>query len=197
MDRSITSVDQYFDNADSWQAELRALRAIMLDTALTEELKWSQPCYTFGSGNVLILHNFKDAATIGFFRGALMKDPEGLLIQPGENSRSGKMMKFASVTDISEKEPIIRSYVAEAIQLVRDGVKVDFSATRADIEYPQELVDRMDGDSTFAEAWEALTPGRKRGYLVHFTGAKQSATRASRIEKFVPKILQGKGWQDR
>lgn len=179
----------------TWQEELKQLRLILSETSLNEELKWSNPCYTYNGKNVLMMACFKDFATIAFFKGALLKDPEQLLEFPGENSQSSKRFRFTSVEQIIELEPVIKQYVEEAIEIEKSGKKVDTSKNK-EMEYPEELVTKFEEDSRLEEAFEALTPGRKRGYILYFTGAKQSATRTNRIEKYAPKIMSGKGFHD-
>ena len=195
MKNSDPKVEAFYDKADAWREELLALYAILADTDLDVEWKWNQPVYTAHGGNIATMWGFKEACTLGFFKGVLLKDPEGLLEAPGENSRSSRVLKFRSVAEIEAKEALIRAYVAEAIANEEAGLKVDFP--KDDLDYPAELVDRLDADPDFRAAFEALTPGRQRGWVLHFSGAKQSATRTSRIEKAAPKILAGKGMQDR
>lgn len=188
-------VEAFFAEDGRWRDELAALRAILTDGPLDETFKWSSPVYTAHGGNVAIVWGFKDYCGLGFFKGALLTDPEGVLVQQGENSRSARVMKFQSVGEIAEREDIIRSYVAEAAENEKAGLKLDLP--KDDLDYPPELVDRLDGDPDFRTAFEALTPGRRRGWVLHFSGAKQAATRAARIDKAAPKILAGKGMQDR
>lgn len=176
--------------------ELKALRAILLRTELTEELKWSQPCYTYDGANVLLLTTFKDRCVLSFLKGSLMKDPAEILEKPGEHSRAGRFIRFTSLARVEELESVIFDYVTEAIEIEKAGLKVDFEKGR-DIDYPEELQEMFDEDPPFEDAFDALTPGRRRGYLIHFTGAKQSKTRSSRIEKSKPKIFEGKGFHDR
>lgn len=188
-------IDAFFDEADAWRDELLALRTILAETDLDVEWKWNQPVYTAHGSNIATMWGFKEACTLGFFKGVLLKDPEGLLEAPGENSRSSRVLKFRSVAEIEANHAVIRAFVAEAIANEKAGLKVDFP--KDDLEYPEELVDRLDGDTDFRTAFEALTPGRRRGWVLHFSGAKHSATRASRIDKAAPKILAGKGWNGR
>lgn len=187
--------DEFFSRLTDWRDELLALRAILLDTPLTEEFKWSSPVYTFGGGNVAIVWGFKDRATLGFFKGVLLTDPEGVLQAPGDNSRSSRIMNFTDPGQIAGARDTIRRYVHEAIENEKSGLKVDFP--KDDLDYPEELIDRLDREPAFRAAFEALTPGRRRGWVLHFAGAKQPATRVSRIGKAAPRILAGKGMQDR
>lgn len=179
-----------------WQAELREVRRILLDTELTEELKWGFPCYTFQGGNVVILSSFKDNCTLSFFKGVLLQDSERILVQPGENSQAGRVIRFTSVDEILALEAVLKAYVAEAIEVEKAGLKVEYQDTSA-FEFPDELLKMFADDPAFAAAFEALTPGRQRGYLLHFSSAKQSQTRVRRIEKYMPRIFEGKGLHDR
>lgn len=189
-------LDPFFDKAKHWPDELRAVRAIVLEFPFEEELKWRQPCYTFDGANVVILHEMKSCCGLGFLKGALIDDPAGVLVAPGENSQASRQMRFQSVEEVAAKADLLRDILRRAIEVQKAGLRVDFKA-RHDLDYPEELIDRMEADAGFAEAFEALTPGRKRGYVLHFAGAKQSATRVRRIEKQMPRILDGKGMHDR
>ncbi|MDI6838592.1 MAG: YdeI/OmpD-associated family protein [Rhizobiaceae bacterium] len=188
-------IDAFFSEAKTWPEELRALRAILLDCGLTEEFKWRGPCYTYDGGNVAVIWGFKENAALGFFKGVLLKDPEGLLVAPGDNSRAVRMFRFTGLSQIEAMETTIRSYVREAIELEKAGAKVDLP--KDDIVYPEELLAALEEDPELHEAFEALTPGRKRGYALHFAQPKQSSTRVSRIEKSRDRILAGKGLQER
>ena len=179
----------------SWQAELKRLREIVLDCGLTEELKWSVPCYTHNGKNVFILSAFVDYCAISFFKGALLKDPQELLVKPGENSQAARYLKFTSLLQINEQETVIRAFIKEAIAIEKAGLKVQFKKEPEPI--PEEFQVFLDGDPHLKQAFESLTPGRKRGYILHFTQPKQSKTRVSRIEKCIPKILAGLGFHDR
>lgn len=180
---------------NNWRKELKILRSILLDTELTETLKWSNPCYTFNDINILMLGALKEYAVISFFKGVLLKDPEKLLISPGQNSQSDRRLIFTSVDQVSERLMIIKNYVSEAIENEKAGLKVVFKKNPEPI--PPELQDKLDQDVLFRQAFENLTPGRQRGYILHFSQPKQSKTRLSRIDKCTPKILQGKGFHDR
>ena len=189
-------VDGYFSRAKKWQEELARLRVLLLDSPLTEELKWYQPCYTLQGKNVLIIHGLKDACALAFLKGALMEDEHGLLTKPGENTQSGRWMKFSSVQEVVGREAIVRAYVQEAVDIERAGREVVMKTT-ADYAVPEELQRKLDTSPNLRHAFEALTPGRQRGYLLHFATPKQSKTRAARIEKWTPQILNGKGIHDR
>ena len=195
MDDAQGTIDDFFEKADRWPAELAALRTILLDIGLAEVWKWRSPVYTLDGGNVAILWGFKDNAALGFFKGVLLQDRQKLLVAPGENSRSTRLFKFNSLQQIVAMEDAIRAYVAEAIELERTGAKADLP--KDDIVYPDELVAKLDDDLELSEAFQALTPGRRRGYALYFGQPKQSSTRTGRIEKFRDRILAGKGLHDR
>jgi uncharacterized protein YdeI (YjbR/CyaY-like superfamily) len=178
-----------------WIGPIEAVRAILLELPLNEEMKWGSPCYSHGGGNIVILSALKDGATLGFFKGALLADPHGLLVKAGENSQAARYMRFTSVKEVVAAAAAIRGYVLEAIGNEAAGLKVASKPVTED-DYPEELHAVFEDDALLKAAFEALTPGRRRGFLIHFKGAKQSATRLSRIEKAVPLILQGKGMHD-
>lgn len=179
----------------SWTEELKQLRAVVLDTALTEERKWGVPCYTFDGNNVATVSAYKDNATLSFFKGSLLKDPNGVLIQPGANSQAARVIRFTDVESIAEMEPIIKACIAEAIEVEKAGLSVEFKKT-SEFDVPVEFQEKLDESPEFKAAFEALTPGRQRGYLLYFAGAKQSKTRTSRVEKYRQKILDGQGFHD-
>jgi uncharacterized protein YdeI (YjbR/CyaY-like superfamily) len=188
-------VDAYFSNTEKWREELETLRRILLDCPVTEEFKWLSPCYTFQKGNLVTIAGFKEYCVLSFFKGVLLKDTEGILVAPGENSRSVRMVKFTSVPEIVEMEAVLKDYVHEAIEVEKAGQKVDFR--KDDLVLPRELISKLDENPDLTAAFEALTPGRQRGYTLYFSQPKQSKTRLSRIEKYVPRILEGKGLHDR
>ena len=179
-----------------WSEELIRLRRIVSECGLTEELKWKQPCYTFDGSNVLLMTAFREYAAVAFFKGSLLKDPHKLLVAPGENSQAVRQLRFTDVDDILKKEDIIKSYILQAIEVGKAGLKVEFK-NKNEVDYPDELVHKMYEDPVFKVAFEALTPGRRRGYILHFSAAKQSVTRVARIEKSKEKIVKGKGWNER
>jgi uncharacterized protein YdeI (YjbR/CyaY-like superfamily) len=187
--------EAFYAKAGTWQAELAALREILLACDLTEDFKWRSPVYTFEGANVALVWGFKDACTLGFFKGVLLKDKDGILVAQGENSRSARVAKFTSVAVIRKAEKTVKAYVAEAIEIEKAGLKVDLP--KDDLDYPAELVEALDDDAELREAFEALTPGRQRGWVLHFSQAKQAETRVSRIEKARPRIIDGKGMNDR
>ncbi|MDN2578645.1 YdeI/OmpD-associated family protein [Aquibium sp. ELW1220] len=188
-------IEAFFAEAPLWRAELAALRAILLDGGLSEEWKWRSPCYTAGGANVALLWGFKEECRLGFFKGVLLKDPKGLLVAPGENSRSSRTLNFSSVAEVERHEDVIRAYLAEAIAIEEAGLKVDLP--KDDLNPPEELTAMLDAAPDLRAAFEALTPGRRRGWILHFSQPKQPATRRSRIEKAAPRILAGKGMHDR
>lgn len=179
-----------------WVEELHLLREILHESDLTEEIKWGAPCYTHGGKNVLMMSALKECVTISFFQGALLKDPENILEKPGENSRFARYIRFTDSKTIRSQKATILDYIQEAIENEKAGKKVDVSKDDGP-EYPEELLQKFEADPDFEEAFSALTPGRQRGYLLHFSSAKQSKTRTARIEKFTPKIFEGKGWNER
>jgi uncharacterized protein YdeI (YjbR/CyaY-like superfamily) len=187
----------YLRAAEPWQDVLEQLRRIVLEGGLTEEEKWGSPCFTADGGNVVILAPMKDSCGLSFFKGALLEDPEGILVKAGANTRSGRLIRFEDVDQVRALEPVLKAYVREAADLERAGAKVDFAKDRDDVPVPEELTAAFADDPAFAAAFEGLTPGRRRGWMIHFSGAKQSATRASRIAKAKPRILAGKGMHDR
>jgi uncharacterized protein YdeI (YjbR/CyaY-like superfamily) len=179
----------------NWQEEMAHLRMILLDSELTEEVKWSVPCYTFQGSNVLIMSALKNHLTLDFFKGSLLKDPHHVLQKPGKNSQAVGQLRFTSVEQVTEMETIIREYIQEAIEVEKAGLKVDFKKESEPM--PEELERKLEEMPQLKAAFEALTPGRQRGYILYFSAAKQSKTRVSRIEKYIPKILAGKGFHDR
>ena len=188
-------VDFYFNKASKWQAEYQELRTIMLNCGLTEELKWGVPCYIFNNTNVVLIHGFKEYCALLFHKGVLLKDTENILIQQTENVQAARQIRFTNLDEILELEPTIKAYTYEAIELEKAGLKVEMKKTK-EFEMPDEFRTALDEDPELKDAFIALTPGRQRGYLLHFSGAKQSKTRMSRIEKATSDILAGKGLND-
>lgn len=179
-----------------WREALEVLRMLVLDSGLTEELKWGVPCYTYNKNNVLIIAAFKEYCSLSFFKGSLLEDTQGVLTLPGENSRAARQFRFVDLQAILDMEPILRAYIAEAIEIEKAGRKVDFKQEEEQI-FPEELLHLLESAPEWRAAFEALTPGRRRGYMLYFSQPKQSATRTSRIEKAIPRILAGKGLHDR
>lgn len=195
MNRMNPLVDPFFAQLKKWKPELHLLRQLVLTKPLTEELKWHAPCYSVDGGNVLIMGELNDSCVLSFFKGVLLADPHQILTAPGENTRSGRVIRFTSTDEITRLEQPILQYIDAAIQNERDGRKVDFAVDR-DIDFPEELLQKFAEDPAFQAAFEALTPGRQRGYLLQFTAPKQSKTRTARIEKWLPKIMRGMGMHD-
>ena len=180
---------------NTWRSELVRLRAIVLDCGLTEESKWGVPCYTYKSSNILIVSAFKEYASLSFFKGVLLQDEKELLHSSGENSQSARYFKFTSSKQIVDLEESIKAYIFEAVEVEKAGLKVDFKQ-KDELIYPEELLQKFKENTKLETAFEALTPGRKRGYILHFTQPKQSKTRVSRIEKCSDKIMSGLGYFD-
>lgn len=179
-----------------WTGELKVLRNIILATGLKEEAKWGVPCYTHEGKNILILSAFKEYCSVSFFKGALLKDPHKVLIQATKNSNADRAFRFTGIERISELETIIKEYIAEAVEVEKAGLKVP-SKPVSEYAVPEEFQTQMDNDPSLKAAFEALTPGRQKGYLLHFSQPKQSKTKVSRIEKCIPRILDGIGLNDR
>ncbi|MEA1650762.1 YdeI/OmpD-associated family protein [Nitrospirillum sp. BR 11164] len=190
-----SKVDAYVEKAGKWREEVAKLRAIALDCPLVEDFKWGHPCYTSGGANVVLIHGFKEYCALLFFKGALMKDPNGILVQQTENVQAGRQIRFTTSGEIAQLAPTLKAYILEAIAVEKAGLKVDFKPTR-EFAVPEEFQSRLDGDPALKAAFDALTPGRQRGYLLHFSSAKQAKTRMARIEKSAPLILAGKGLDD-
>lgn len=188
-------VDWFFKETGKWQKEFKKLRSILLDCHLAEELKWGCPCYTFEGSNIVLIHGFKDYCALLLFNGALMKDPEGILVQQTENVQAARQIRFTSLAEITRLEPVIKAYVYEAVELKEAGAKVDFKKVK-DFPVVDEFQQKLDKMPALKAAFEALTPGRQRGYLLYFSSAKQSKTRESRVEKYTQQILDGKGLED-
>ncbi|KAB7530742.1 hypothetical protein F8C76_04375 [Flagellimonas olearia] len=180
----------------SWQEEIKALRRLLLECGLTEERKWGSPCYTFNGKNVVMIAAFKNNCTLSFLKGVLLSEKEGILEMPGENSQSVRFVRFTQVQQIIEKWDVLRNYVFEAIEVEKAGLQVKLKKT-SEFDAPEELQTKLDTDTEFRTAFEALTPGRQRGYMLYFSQPKQAKTRISRIEKSFPKILDGKGYNER
>lgn len=189
------SIEKFFAESTDWHAELLALRKIILDCGLTEDYKWRIPCYTFQNGNVLMIHGFKGYVALSFFKGALLKDSEEILVQPTENVQAGRQIRFTNVNEIHDQKALIKAYIFEAIEVEKAGLKVPQKATK-EFEVPEELTEILSKNRTLKKAFEALTTGRQRGYLLHFSQPKQSSTKVSRIEKCIPRILKSKGLHD-
>jgi len=195
MNNMNPKVDFYFDQAKTWQKELGQLRKIVLQCGLTEELKWGTPCYTFQKSNIVLIHVFKEYCAFLFFKGALLRDTNKILIQQTENVQAARQVRFTNVETVITLEPILKAYIFEAIEIEKAGLKVDLKKT-TDFAMADEFQDRLDKLPALKTAFEALTPGRQRAYMLHFSAPKQAKTRASRVEKWIPQILNGKGLND-
>lgn len=189
-------VDAFINKAKTWKEEYEKLRAIVLDCGLTEDFKWMHPCYTFENKNIVLIHGFKDYCALLFHKGALLKDPRGMLIQQTENVQAARQIRFTRAEEIVELETILKAYIHEAIEVEKAGLEVDF---KKPAEYPvaEELQNKFDEMPALKTAFEALTPGRQRAYLLYFSEPKQSKTRESRVEKYMQQILDGKGLNDK
>src|SRR5580698_7013137 len=185
-------VDFYFDKAEKWQKEVERLRVIALDCQLSEELKWGCPCYTYHDANIVLIHVFKEYCALLFFKGALLSDPDDILIQQTEHVQAARQIRFTDLREIVKLEPIVKSYIYEAIEVERAGLKVKLKKA-TEFPVPEEFQKRLDKKPALKKAFYALTPGRQRGYLLYFAAPKQSSTRESRIDKWAPEILKGRG----
>jgi uncharacterized protein YdeI (YjbR/CyaY-like superfamily) len=188
-------VDFYFNKAKKWQEEIEKLRTIVLDCGLTEELKWGVPCYTFQKSNIVLIHVFKEYCALLFFKGVLLKDTKGILIQQTENVQTARQIRLTAVREIVKMERTLKAYIYEAIEVEKAGLKAPMKKTK-EYEVPEEFQKRLDKNAALKTAFHGLTPGRQRGYLLYFSQAKQSKTREARIEKYIPQILKGKGVDD-
>ena len=196
MDLSNPDPDAWFAKPRAWRDECARLRTILLECDLAEQLKWGKPTYTVDGANIVLIMPLKQTVTLLFMKGALLKDPKGLLVQAGENSQSQRQMRFTSMADIDKLEKAIKGFVKQAIEVEKAGLKVAFKKS-SDLVYPKEFQDRLDRNTALREAFFKLTPGRQRQYHMHFTGAKLPATREARVEKAIPLILDGMGLNDR
>jgi uncharacterized protein YdeI (YjbR/CyaY-like superfamily) len=188
-------VDFYFSKDNKWQSEIRKLRTIILDCGLNEESKWGCPCYMFDKTNIVLIHVFKEYCALLFFKGALLNDANGILIQQTKNVQSARQIRFTNVSEIMKMEKILKAYIYEAIEVEKAGLKVKLKKT-SDFNIPEEFQNKLNKNKALKTAFSALTPGRQRSYLFYFSQAKQSKTRESRIEKSIPQILNGKGLDD-
>jgi uncharacterized protein YdeI (YjbR/CyaY-like superfamily) len=188
-------VDWYFDKASAWQKEIQQLRAIILDCDLAEELKWGCPCYTFEKHNIVLIHVFKDYCAVLFFKGALIKDTKGILVQQTENVQAARQIRFTSVQQIIKLQKTLKAYIYEAVKIEVAGLKVVFKQAK-EFSIPEEFQKQLDKNRALRNAFYELTPGRQRGYLLYFSSAKQSTTREARVEKYKKQILEGKGLED-
>ena len=188
-------VDFYFADAEKWQKEFQRLRKIAVACGLTEELKWGQPCYSFENRNVVLIHGFKEYCALLFFKGALLQDPNKLLIQQTKHVQAARQLRFTNLREIVQLEPIIKAYIYEAIEIERAGLKVKFKKTE-DFSIPEEFQKKLEKNRALKKAFDGLTPGRQRAYLFYFSQPKLSKTREARVEKYSKQILKGKGLDD-
>jgi len=190
-----TKVDQFLSRAEQWKEEFEILRNIVLECGLNEDFKWGQPCYTLNKANIVIIHGFKEYCALLFFKGALLNNSHGLLIQQTDNVQSARQMRFTQVKEITKLKQEIKSCIFEAIEVEKAGLKVELKKTE-DFEVADEFKEKLAALPTLKTAFEALTPGRQRAYLFYFSDAKQAKTRAARVDKCIPQILNGKGLND-
>ena len=195
MNNTNPKVDWFFNKASQWQEEYSKLRTIILDCGLTEELKWGQPCYTLGKSNIVLIHGFKEYCALLFFKGALLSDTHGILIQQTENVQVPRQVRFTNVEEIIELEPVLKAYIYEAIEVERAGLQVKLKKTK-DFKIPEEFQNKLDKMPALKTAFDKLTPGRQRAYIFHFSQPKLSKTRTARIERYAKQILKGKGLDD-
>ena len=188
-------VDEYLRKAQKWREEFEKLRMIILDCQLTEELKWGKPCYTFQGSNIVLIQGFKEYCALLFFKGALLKDPHGILIQQTENVQAGRQIRFTNVREIVTMETILQAYIDDAIEVEKAGLEINFKKNTG-LTIPEEFQNKFEAIPALKTAFEALTPGRQRAYILYFSEPKQSKTRESRVEKCMQQILNGKGLND-
>jgi uncharacterized protein YdeI (YjbR/CyaY-like superfamily) len=194
MNKTNPNVDFYFKKADKWKEEFKTLRSIVLDCPLSEELKWGHPCYTFQKTNIVLMHGFKEYCALLFFKGALLKDAKGILIQQTKNVQAGRQIRFTDVREIVKMKAVLKAYIEQAVEVEKAGLKVQFKRNPEPV--PEEFQKKLDEIPALKTAFAALTPGRQRGYILYFSAAKQSKTRESRVEKCMQQILNGKGLDD-
>jgi uncharacterized protein YdeI (YjbR/CyaY-like superfamily) len=195
MNNRNPKTDFFFSKPTKWQDEFRKLRKIILGCGLTEELKWGKPCYTFQQSNVVLIHGFKEYCALLFMKGALLKDAKGILIQQTENVQAARQIRFTNGREIAKIEPVVKAYIKQAIEVEKAGLQMSHKKT-SEFRVPDEFQNKLDANPVLRTAFDALTPGRQRGYILYFSGAKQSKTRESRVEKCIPQILKGKGLDD-
>jgi len=193
--KSNPKADEFYGKPGKWQAEMLKLREIIFDCDLVEDFKWKHPCYTYNDGNVVLVHGFKEYCALLFMKGAIVPDPQGILYQQTENVQSGRQIRFTNLSEIEAQESILKDYIRAAIKVEKAGLKVPQKTTQ-EYRMPEELENKLAEDPAFYEAFEALTPGRQRGYILFFSAPKQSKTRQARIEKYTDKILDGLGLND-
>jgi uncharacterized protein YdeI (YjbR/CyaY-like superfamily) len=190
-----SKVDEYLKKAVKWQNEFTKLREIVLECQLTEELKWGVPCYSFQKKNIVLIHGFKEYCALLFFKGSLLFDSHHILIRQTDNVQAGRQIRFANIHEIADKESILKAYINEAIEVEKAGLKVSFKKT-AELIIPEEFQNKLNENPALRTAFNALTPGRQRAYMLYFSAPKQSKTRELRVEKYLQEILNGKGLND-
>ena len=195
MNKTNPKVDAYLSKAKKWQEEFERLRTIILGCGLSEELKWGVPCYTFENSNIVLIHGFKEYCALLFFKGALLKDAKGILIQQTENVQAARQIRFTNVREIVKLKPVLKAYIHEAIEVEKAGLKVNLKKT-TEFKVPEEFQNKLDEIPALKTAFHALTPGRQRAYILHFSQPKLAKTRKSRVEKSMRQILKGKGIND-
>jgi uncharacterized protein YdeI (YjbR/CyaY-like superfamily) len=181
--------------AKKWRTEMEELRRIVLECGLSEEVKWGWPCFTFQESNIVLIHGFKEYCALLFFKGALLKDREHILVQQTENVQATRQIRFTNIREIEKMEAVVKAYIREAVDVEKSGLKVQLKKT-SEFKMPEEFKSKLDETPALKTAFHALTPGRQRGYLLHFSAPKRSETRTARVEKYVPRILKGKGLND-
>ncbi|MCM4156310.1 YdeI/OmpD-associated family protein [Gramella sp. AN32] len=189
------SIESFFEESKKWKKEYAYLRRLILDTGLSEEFKWGKPCYTFKSNNIVLIHGFKDYCALLFHKGVLLKDTNDILVQQTKNMQSARQIRFTNIEEIKELQASVKTYIFEAIEVEKAGLKVKMKKT-SEFDMPEEFKKALEENTNLRKAFESLTPGRQRGYLLYFSNAQQSKTRQSRIKKYMPKILYGKGLND-
>lgn len=195
MTKANPKVDAFLRKAEMWPRETEQLRKILLDCRLTEELKWGKPCYTFQEGNIVLIQGFKKYIALLFFKGVLLKDPNGIFEKTGVNTRVGRQIRFTDIREIVEIKPILKAYIKQAIEVERAGLKVTLKKN-SKLKFPEEFQNKLDKNPALKIAFNALTPGRRRAYNLYFSAPKQSKTRTSRVEKYMRQILDGVGLND-
>lgn len=196
MTRMSPNIDVFFNDAKKWSEEFKKLRMIVLECQLTEGFKWGKPCYSLENKNIVLIHGFKEYCALLFFKGSILKDPDNILIQQTENVQAGRQIRFTNLQEIVEFEPVIKKYIHEAIEVEKAGLEVKLKKTY-EYSIPEEFQDKLDEIPALQTAFESLTPGRQRAYLLYFSAPKQSKTRTSRVEKYIGQILDGKGLNDK
>ncbi len=189
-------IASFFEDSSEWQKEYKLLRKIILDCGLEEEFKWGKPCYTFSDNNIVLIHGFKNYCALLFHKGALLTDTEEILTQQTKNVQAARQIRFTDVEEIEKRKDMVKAYVHEVVEVEKDGLEVEMKKT-SDYDMPEEFKKAMKENPELKEAFDELTPGRQRGYLLYYSDAKQSKTRTRRIEHYTPKILQGRGWNER